>query len=329
MRSHSLNAERSSRQGLRADDAKMQRCNGESRLPAMRWSWPDEVAVLQEALQQAIAKQGTAENLRETGHGNSPRGKEALDSALAAYGMQLRAWLDVQVDARLGQILPNLLQGELATVHAESSTVSDAVETLRQKSEADIASVAEAQSKLLQVVEGMSRELARWKADRGAGQKNSSHDSRQLELSSELKRLKEQVSSMERQLASEDESVRELSAWAQRRFAGEGHRSHELERKVSDLERRVRSRLDEGDIESKTEVQLRALERQLESRLGSQGRYSGILPIPGGRQIWLCTLPAVTPSCTSGILSLGMLHTLSITWSAERLLSDRQTYFAE
>lgn len=256
----------------------------ENRLPAMRWSWSDEVAVLEEALQQAIARQGTAENMQ--GYASSPR-TEALDSALASYGMKLRAWLDVQVDARLSQILPDLMEGELATVRAEWNAVLDAVESVRQKTEADTQAVAEAQGKLLQVVDGMSRELARWKADRGAEQKtsqavvqarNSSHDSRQLELSSEVKRLKEQISSMERQLVSEDESVRELTTWAQRRFA----RVHELEKKMADLERRVSSRRDElksdltiqasSSARSEFEIKLQGLREdlkgQLEARVG-------------------------------------------------------------
>lgn len=260
---------------------------GESRLPAMRWSWPDEIAVLEEALQQAIAQQVTAENTR--GYASSPRTKP-LDSASASYGTKLRSWLDVQVNAQLGQILPDLLEGELATVRAEWNAVLDAVESIRQKTEADTQTVAEAQGKLLQVVDGMSRELARWKADRGAEKKTSeavvqarnSHDSRQLELSCEIKRLKEQVSSMERQLVSEDESVRELTTWAQRRFAGEGHRLHELERKMADLERRVSSRRDElksdltvqasSSARSEFEVKLQGLREdlkgQLEARVG-------------------------------------------------------------
>ncbi|CAE7268198.1 unnamed protein product, partial [Symbiodinium necroappetens] len=57
----------------------------------------EEVEALEEALQQTVTRQ------RAPGAGK-------YDAAVATYGVQLRAWVDMQVDARLGQLLPNFLE---------------------------------------------------------------------------------------------------------------------------------------------------------------------------------------------------------------------------
>ncbi|CAJ1447426.1 unnamed protein product [Effrenium voratum] len=65
----------------------------------------------------------------------------------------------MQVDARLGQLLPSLLEGELESFRSEFA----AQEVVSSRLEGELQAVADAQAKLLQVVEGMSRELSRFK----------------------------------------------------------------------------------------------------------------------------------------------------------------------
>eukprot|EP00930_Biecheleria_cincta_P056971 TRINITY_DN4298_c1_g2_i2.p1 TRINITY_DN4298_c1_g2~~TRINITY_DN4298_c1_g2_i2.p1 ORF type:complete len:561 (-),score=116.13 TRINITY_DN4298_c1_g2_i2:577-2259(-) len=205
-----------------------------------------------EAMIDEVARQRIAADMR--GYENRPVGI-ALDSAVSSYGMQLRAWVDVQVEARISQVVPGLLENELAVVRAELVNAIEAVEHLRARKEADVRSVAEAQGKLLQVVEGMSRELAGCKICCDSGREaleavaqigNSFDEGRQQDaaLCSDVRRLKEQVSSIERQLNSEDLSVRELSSWAERRFASDGRRFQGLEQQVTELEGRLRCKGD-------------------------------------------------------------------------------------
>ncbi|CAE7647102.1 unnamed protein product, partial [Symbiodinium pilosum] len=111
----------------------------------------EEVEALEEALQQTVTRQRS--------QGGGAPGK--YDAAVATYGVQLRAWVDMQVDARLGQLLPNFLEGELESLRVDCAASQDASEAVASRLEAEIRAVADAQAKLLQVVEGMSRELAR------------------------------------------------------------------------------------------------------------------------------------------------------------------------
>jgi len=113
----------------------------------------DEVALLEAALREAVDRRRAA--LQE----GSPGGKH-FDAAVAAYGVQLRAWVDLQVDMRLNQVLQGCLDGELAAIRLDSATALGAVERV----EVEVSTVTEAQAKLLAVIEGISEELARLKA---------------------------------------------------------------------------------------------------------------------------------------------------------------------
>eukprot|EP00913_Durusdinium_trenchii_P016223 g15245.t1 len=109
----------------------------------------EEVTALEEALQQTVARS------------EGPK----YDNAVTTYGIQLRAWVDMQVDARLGQLLPR----EFETFRSEYASAQEVAST---RLEGELQAVADAQAKLLQVVDSMSRELTRvkdcfqrWKAE--------------------------------------------------------------------------------------------------------------------------------------------------------------------
>eukprot|EP00434_Breviolum_minutum_P041622 symbB.v1.2.037027.t1/scaffold5360.1/size28108/4 len=108
----------------------------------------EEVNALEEALQQTVAR---------------GEGAKFHDSAVTTYGIQLRAWVDMQVDARLGQLLPNFLEGEFETFRSEYVAAQEVAST---RLEGELQAVADAQAKLLQVVDSMSRELARVKEEK-------------------------------------------------------------------------------------------------------------------------------------------------------------------
>lgn len=90
-------------------------------------------------------------------------GDGQFDVALANYGIQLRAWIDLQVDARLQQIVPGILEAELAAGRQDVFVALEVAERV----ERDGRVLAEAQAKLLSVVEGVSDELSHTKARSG------------------------------------------------------------------------------------------------------------------------------------------------------------------
>lgn len=148
----------------------------------------DEVTLLEAALRQAVARRGNgtpdmvkspttelhkevlkehvklgieARNLPSTAP--SPGAaffRERFDNAVAAYGVQLRNWIDVQVDARLNLVLRGVLDTEFMALRQESGAALGAV----QQAESEMEVLKTTQAKLLSVVEGISEELARTKA---------------------------------------------------------------------------------------------------------------------------------------------------------------------
>merc|ERR1719478_2056972 len=55
-----------------------------------------------------------------------------LDHATAAYGAQLKAWIDMQVDARLNVVVPRVLDRELASFQQESAATVRLYQHLEQ-----------------------------------------------------------------------------------------------------------------------------------------------------------------------------------------------------
>eukprot|EP00929_Paragymnodinium_shiwhaense_P122203 TRINITY_DN9481_c1_g3_i1.p1 TRINITY_DN9481_c1_g3~~TRINITY_DN9481_c1_g3_i1.p1 ORF type:complete len:520 (-),score=158.05 TRINITY_DN9481_c1_g3_i1:422-1981(-) len=76
-------------------------------------------------------------------------------ASVETYGMQLRAWIDMHVDARLQHVL----EGELLACRHDSAAAIGNLERV----EAEIVTLTESQSKLLSVVEGLSEETAKMK----------------------------------------------------------------------------------------------------------------------------------------------------------------------
>ncbi|CAE8646709.1 unnamed protein product, partial [Polarella glacialis] len=107
----------------------------------------DEVAVLEEALREAVARRrssgahlsGPPRPSSGVGDFSSPgsaKGSQRFDTAVATYGVQLRAWVDLQVDARLAQVLPGLLEGELCAARADYALAAEASEATSLRADA-------------------------------------------------------------------------------------------------------------------------------------------------------------------------------------------------
>lgn len=76
-----------------------------------------------------------------------------FDSAVTSYGVQLKNWIDLQVDARLNVVLQGALNGQMAAFRQESARTSSDMEVLKRT-----------QAQLLSVVENISEEVSRMKS---------------------------------------------------------------------------------------------------------------------------------------------------------------------
>jgi len=130
----------------------------------------DEVTLLEAALREATNRKrglgfggghveaspmGAEERYSDVGG----VGMEGFDRATISYGTQLKAWIDMQVDARLNAVLPSILDKQVGTLQQES------VATIRmyQRLEGELELVKSAQCKLFAVVEGASEEISQLK----------------------------------------------------------------------------------------------------------------------------------------------------------------------
>lgn len=122
----------------------------------------DEVALLQDALRDALERRrlypSGALSLEQMSP--APAASCNFDAAVAAYGVQLKAWIDWHVDAHLRQVIPSVLDSELGAARQDCVVAVELAEHVESEARA----VAAAQAKLLVVVEGISEELARLKA---------------------------------------------------------------------------------------------------------------------------------------------------------------------
>jgi len=94
---------------------------------------------------------------------------ERFDSAVNAYGVQLKSWIDLQVEARLNQFIQGL---EVELLGLKQDIIS-ALSTC-DRVEGEVAQVTEQHARLFAFVEGNSEELARLKASVTAVQINTS-----------------------------------------------------------------------------------------------------------------------------------------------------------
>jgi len=149
----------------------------------------DEVEWLQAALQRAEERrrQGTAEG--SPAMGRSPQIErlvnlqqaqmqdgslhstvfERFDSAVNAYGVQLKSWIDLQVEARLNQFF----QGPEVQLLGLKQDVISAMSTCTRV-EGELVRVTEQHARLFAFVEGTNEEIARLKASVTAVQINTS-----------------------------------------------------------------------------------------------------------------------------------------------------------
>mmetsp|Transcript_87535 Transcript_87535/g.138233 ORF Transcript_87535/g.138233 Transcript_87535/m.138233 type:complete len:628 (-) Transcript_87535:11-1894(-) len=85
---------------------------------------------------------------------------ESFDAATASYGVQLRSWINWQVDHRLEEVMQDVIQKQISQVHEESGLSLG----LAKRAEAESERNKETLAKLFAVVDGMSRELERFNA---------------------------------------------------------------------------------------------------------------------------------------------------------------------
>lgn len=180
-----------------------------------------------------------------------------FETAVASYGVQLRAWVDLQVDARLAQVLPGLLEG----------AGSEAVEAA-DRCEGEVKAIADAQAKLLMLVEGVSDEISRLKALAISHSEARSASQARDREAQEAREARDQSSSAERVWDSIEELRR--SAADRERQDAEAHRR--LQEKVSALEGRIGSL--KGDLVGEfgsEQHRLAALEREVMAKESMRG----------------------------------------------------------
>lgn len=136
----------------------------------------DEAAILEAMLQEALEtkKRRMVAMEEDFSQNEDIAGYNHFDGAVANYAKQLRAWVDLQVEAHLNEALPDLMREELANVHQESDAFrelvsgeltdahqhsEDAIEIV-QRLKAEVESVEDAHARMVSVVQGMSEELA-------------------------------------------------------------------------------------------------------------------------------------------------------------------------
>eukprot|EP00927_Polykrikos_kofoidii_P056537 TRINITY_DN50636_c0_g1_i1.p1 TRINITY_DN50636_c0_g1~~TRINITY_DN50636_c0_g1_i1.p1 ORF type:complete len:646 (-),score=121.60 TRINITY_DN50636_c0_g1_i1:103-2040(-) len=131
-----------------------------------------DIAVLEAALREAAAdRRGISSPAGPVRTAELPMGlsnadlrvglvSDSLDSAVTDYGIRLRFWVDQQVDARINQVMVGMFDQELHASRQESAVAFAKVERL----ERELCAAADAQTKLLSVVEAMSEEMTRLKA---------------------------------------------------------------------------------------------------------------------------------------------------------------------
>eukprot|EP00747_Dinoflagellata_sp_TGD_P212024 gnl/TRDRNA2_/TRDRNA2_85164_c0_seq1.p1 gnl/TRDRNA2_/TRDRNA2_85164_c0~~gnl/TRDRNA2_/TRDRNA2_85164_c0_seq1.p1 ORF type:complete len:574 (-),score=105.83 gnl/TRDRNA2_/TRDRNA2_85164_c0_seq1:124-1845(-) len=124
----------------------------------------NEVTHLEKALREATArKQAAAAALQQPrgpSSGAPPTGAHMVEHdahAVASYGLQLKAWVDCQVDQRLEQLLGTLIPdlSELAAARRDGAQALAMIDHLRS----DLHGMTEAHSKLLGVADTLSQEV--------------------------------------------------------------------------------------------------------------------------------------------------------------------------
>lgn len=190
----------------------------------------DEVAFLESALRGAVDRRvcQTAPCLAPSLESAQ---KQKFDAEVVAYGVKLREWIDLQVDGRLREVLPGLVEEELAAARQDGAAAVASVERLGS----EMGALAEAQSKLLLLVDGISQEVGRVKAAATSCQLNanmstalqgSSHAANEEALASveklmgtveELKRsIRQDETTAAAQLAKHEAQLAELWKWQER-----------------------------------------------------------------------------------------------------------------
>eukprot|EP00427_Karlodinium_veneficum_P010308 CAMPEP_0169092612 /NCGR_PEP_ID=MMETSP1015-20121227/16999_1 /TAXON_ID=342587 /ORGANISM="Karlodinium micrum, Strain CCMP2283" /LENGTH=427 /DNA_ID=CAMNT_0009153203 /DNA_START=61 /DNA_END=1344 /DNA_ORIENTATION=- len=126
----------------------------------------DDVALLEAALREAIGRKNAAVSGTPVGSPSKDFAREAFasmnvrsnfDGALASYSVQLKAWIDMQVDQRLNLVFRSALDTELAILQQDVASALTGVGKL----ETDIEVLKGTQAKMCAVVEGISQEMSR------------------------------------------------------------------------------------------------------------------------------------------------------------------------
>mmetsp|Transcript_24565 Transcript_24565/g.56663 ORF Transcript_24565/g.56663 Transcript_24565/m.56663 type:complete len:358 (-) Transcript_24565:37-1110(-) len=115
----------------------------------------DEVSILEALLLQALERRDGHAGTRMASAHAAVAGTRSyvppaqFDAAVANYSVQLQAWVNLQVDQRLNQVLGNLVNTEVA-VHRQEMAASLAA---GERLEIEMSAVTDAQAKLLTVIQ--------------------------------------------------------------------------------------------------------------------------------------------------------------------------------
>jgi len=214
---------------------------------AVAESMIDEVALLEAALREAMLKKRSTPTPRGTPLRNGEatftkeysevtskvESRHRFDNDFVAYSVQLKSWIDMQVDTRLSQIL----SGELALVQQDCATAMGTA----QRVDAELEVLKNTQAKLLAVVEGISEELSRTKQSVEWATKGGLEDFRR-----ELKRWTEdsQAALAEDLLARNQKLVSDLRSETTAAFRSEAAAVAALDEQLWLSEQRLSQRID-------------------------------------------------------------------------------------
>jgi hypothetical protein len=161
---------------------------------------------------------------------------EGFNAAVASYNVQLKAWVDLQVDNRLNQVLPGF-EGEVLQSRQESVTLRCLCERL----EGQLAAVAEGQARLFGNVENVDEAVESLKAHLGTVEANtcsmwerdaSSFSKHMSDLRQRFDKLEATHGAFERTRAQNEELLRRLAEdHMPRRDVGPALRQLEMELK--------------------------------------------------------------------------------------------------
>lgn len=175
-------------------------------------------------------------------------GADRFDNAVAAYGVQLKSWIDLQVEGRLNQFFQGF-DGEMSDVRQDCHAALSLCERLEEQ----VLAVADAQARLNSKIEHGVEETSRLKAHLAASnvgnstweRESNSFSSQLSELRRHSERNEAESSRHERSLAEHAELLRRLNAHSSEAVNEREHQLLALRRELEHVVLAVKKLQDE------------------------------------------------------------------------------------